>query len=61
MGGEKSNSMRQYMNALEDMNTEAVEYIRGIPVVKTFQQSVFSFKGFHDAILRYRDWAYKYA
>lgn len=61
MGGEKSNSMRQYMDALEDMNTEAVEYIRGIPVVKTFQQSVFSFKGFHEAILRYRDWAYKYA
>ena len=34
--------MRQYQNALEDMNNEAVEYVRGIPVVKTFQQSIFS-------------------
>ena len=54
-------AMRQYENALEDMNNEAVEYVRGIPVVKTFQQSVFSFKRFHDAILRYRDWAVSYA
>lgn len=52
--------MRQYQNALEDMNNEAVEYVRGIPVVKTFQQSIFSFKSFHDSILRYRDWAVNY-
>lgn len=60
MGPGLEESMRQYQNALEDMNNEAVEYVRGIPVVKTFQQSVFSFKSFHDAILRYRDWAVNY-
>lgn len=52
--------MKQYQNALEDMNNEAVEYVRGIPVVKTFQQSIFTFKSFHDSILRYRDWAVNY-
>lgn len=52
--------MRQYQNALEDMNNEAVEYVRGIPVVKTFQQSIFSFKSFHDSIQRYRDWSVHY-
>lgn len=60
MGPNSAESMKQYQNALEDMNNEAVEYVRGIPVVKTFQQSIFSFKNFHGAILRYRDWAVKY-
>lgn len=60
LGTGMKEAMNQYQNALEDMNNEAVEYIRGIPVVKTFQQSVFSFKNFHDAILRYKDWSVKY-
>ena len=47
--------MQQYMNSLEEMNTEAVEYVRGIPVVKVFQQTVFSFKNFHKSIIKYRD------
>ena len=42
------------------MNTEAVEYVRGIPVVKVFQQTVFSFKNFHDSIMRYKDMVFKY-
>lgn len=60
LGTGMAECMRQYQNALEDMNNEAVEYVRGIPVVKTFQQSIFSFKSFHDSILRYRDWAVNY-
>ena len=52
--------MKTYMSALEEMNTEAVEYVRGIPVVKVFQQTVFSFKNFHDSILRYKDMVYRY-
>lgn len=60
MGPGFAESMKQYQNALEDMNNEAVEYVRGIPVVKTFQQSIFSFQNFHESILRYRDWAVKY-
>lgn len=45
--------MQSYMNALEEMNTEAVEYVRGIPVVKVFQQTIYSFKNFHRSILDY--------
>ena len=52
--------MKTYMSSLEEMNTEAVEYVRGIPVVKVFQQTVFSFKRFHGSILRYKDMVYRY-
>lgn len=61
MGPSLADGMKQYQNALEDMNNEAVEYVRGVPVVKTFGQSVFSFKRFHASIERYRNWAVKYA
>ena len=60
MGTGMAECMKQYQNALEDMNSEAVEYVRGIPVVKTFQQSIFSFKSFHDSIIRYKNWAVNY-
>ena len=52
--------MRQYGNALEAMSNEAVEYVRGIPVVKTFGQSVFSFKKFKTAIDEYEKWVISY-
>lgn len=52
--------MKQYQNALEDMNNEAVEYVRGIPVVKTFGQTVFSFKRFKGSIDRYNTWVVAY-
>lgn len=61
MGSDLAESMKQYTDALEDMNNEAVEYVRGIPVVKTFGQTVFSFKSFHKAIERYKKWAVDYA
>ncbi len=61
MGPGMAKAMNEYQNALEDMNNEAVEYVRGIPVVKTFQQSIFSFRSFHDSILRYKNWAMNYA
>lgn len=53
--------MNEYQNALEDMSNEAVEYVRGIPVVKTFGQTVFSFRRFRDSIDRYSEWAISYA
>ncbi|WP_124067741.1 ABC transporter ATP-binding protein [Clostridium sp. E02] len=59
-GPSSKDKMKEYQNSLEDMNNEAVEYVRGIPVVKTFQQSVFSFKTFHDSILRYKKWVVEY-
>lgn len=52
---------KEYMDKLEDMSSEAVEYVRGIPVVKTFGQSVFSFKRFTDAIFSYRDMVAQYS
>ena len=50
----------RYGNALEAMSNEAVEYVRGIPVVKTFGQSVFSFKKFKAAIDEYEKWVVSY-
>ncbi len=61
MGGDNANFMEGYMTALETMNKEAVEYIRGIPVVKVFQQTVYSFKNFHAAIKQYEKYASGYA
>lgn len=52
--------MKEYQNALDDMSNEAVEYIRGIPVVKTFGQTVFSFKKFKTSIDRYGEWVISY-
>lgn len=61
MTGEKMRQkMTEYQNALDDMSNEAVEYVRGIPVVKTFGQTVFSFKRFKDSIDRYSTWAIAY-
>ena len=55
MNPRNNNFQKQYLDAQEKMSGEAVEYVRGIPVVKVFQQTVFSFKRFHDSIIRYRD------
>lgn len=52
--------MKEYQNALESMNNEAVEYVRGIPVVKTFGQTVFSFKRFKGSIDSYHKWVIAY-
>lgn len=60
LGSSMASAMSEYQSALEDINHQAVEYVRGIPVVKTFQQSVFSFRRFHDAILNYKKWAVNY-
>lgn len=50
-----------YQGALGDMNKEAVEYVRGISVVKTFQQTVHTFQTFKESILRYGEFASGYA
>ena len=59
-GKEMEEKMRQYSDALAAMSGEAVEYVRGIPVVKTFGQSVFSFKKFKAAIDEYEKWVVAY-
>jgi len=60
MGNKGKKFMESYMTSLEDMNTEAVEYVRGIPVVKVFQQTVFSFKKFHNSIISYKKMVFEY-
>ena len=59
-GKSMQEKMTQYQNALADMSSEAVEYVRGIPVVKTFGQTVFSFKKFKAAIDNYERWTIAY-
>ena len=59
-GSNMKKKMEEYQNALADMSNEAVEYVRGIPVVKTFNQTVFSFKKFKNSIERYEKWVIAY-
>ncbi len=59
-GSNMQKKMAEYQNALDDMSNEAVEYVRGIPVVKTFGQTVFSFKKFKGSIDRYGTWVIAY-
>ena len=59
-GAKMRQKMAEYQNALDDMSNEAVEYVRGIPVVKTFGQTVFSFKRFKGAIDNYSKWVIAY-
>ena len=59
-GKSMQEKMAEYTNALEDMSNEAVEYVRGIAVVKTFGQTVFSFKRFKESIERYGVWVIAY-
>lgn len=60
MNPRRNNFQRMYLDAQERMSSEAVEYVRGIPVVKVFRQTVFSFKRFYDSIIAYRDLVTQY-
>ncbi len=60
MGPKMAEDMKQYQNALEVMSAEAVEYVRGIPVLKTFGQTIFSFRRFKSAIDNYEKWTLDY-
>lgn len=59
-GQRMKDKMEEYQNALDEMSSEAVEYVRGIPVVKTFGQSVYSFKRFQVSIRKYEKWTIAY-
>ncbi len=60
MSAEGKNFQKMYYDSLEEMSSESVEYIRGIPVVKTFGQSIFSFKRFYDSIINYKEMVHAY-
>ncbi len=59
-GSGMEQKMKEYQNALSDMSNEAVEYVRGVPVVKTFGQTIFSFKRFKNSIDNYETWVIAY-
>lgn len=59
-GKKMEQKMKEYQNALDNMSNEAVEYVRGIPVVKTFGQTVYSFKKFKASIDNYGKWVISY-
>ncbi len=61
MGKGQPERIKQYQSALENMNNEATEYVRGIPVVKTFNQSIFSFERFYNVINDYKKYVSQYA
>ena len=56
-----SGFMQKYENALEQMNNAGTEYVRGISVIKTFNQSVYYFKNFYTSIMNYKEFVYKYS
>ncbi len=61
MTSTKGKSFQQmYYDSLEEMSSESVEYIRGIPVVKTFGQTIFSFKRFYKSIMKYKEMVLAY-
>lgn len=51
---------KNYFDSLEEMSSESVEYVRGIPVVKTFGQTIFSFKQFYNSIIKYKEMVHAY-
>lgn len=59
-GKEAQNTMKAYFDAQERIHSSAIQYVQGIPVVKIFGQTVFSFKKFHNDLIAYRDWAVAY-
>ncbi|MDR2743321.1 MAG: ABC transporter ATP-binding protein/permease [Treponema sp.] len=60
-GGKKANVfMEKYQTSLEEMNNAAVEYVRGISVVKAFNQTIFSFRRFHEVIMNYSKFVREY-
>lgn len=56
-GKNAKKGMKAYFDSLEKINSSAIQYVRGIPVVKVFGQTVYSFKKFKDDLYSYRDWA----
>ena len=60
ISGESQKFMVDYQKSLEKMNSEAVEYVRGIPVTKTFQQNHYSYKNFYKSIRDYRKFVSRY-
>ncbi|WP_324825264.1 ABC transporter ATP-binding protein [Sinanaerobacter sp. ZZT-01] len=60
MSAEGKKFQKLYFDSLEEMSSESVEYIRGIPVVKTFGQTIFSFKRFYDSIIKYKEMVHAY-
>ncbi|MCY9514843.1 ABC transporter ATP-binding protein/permease [Paenibacillus apiarius] len=61
MAGKKAKAgLKEYFDALENINTSSIQYVRGMPSIKIFGQTVHSFRKFHDDMIKYRDFSLKY-
>ncbi|WP_238654582.1 ABC transporter ATP-binding protein [Paenibacillus piscarius] len=60
MGSKGEDSVQNYHQALEQIGASAVQYVRGMPAVKVFGQTVHSFRKFYGDMIRYRDYCLKY-
>lgn len=61
MGPKAAEGLKEYYDSLENINTSSVQYVRGMPSIKIFGQTVRSFRKFYDDIISYRDFTTKYA
>ena len=62
MFGQKAQvGLKEYYDALENINTSSVQYVRGMPTIKIFGQTVHSFRRFYQDIIAYRDFSTRYA
>lgn len=60
MGDKARESLKGYFDALERINASAVQYVRGMPAVKVFGQTVHSFRKFYQDMMYYRDYCVQY-
>lgn len=61
MGEQAKEWVKLYYDALEEINASAVQYVRGMPAVKVFGQTVHSFRRFYDDMVRYRDFCVRFS
>lgn len=59
--GAMKENMGKYQKASEEMNNASVEYVRGMSVVKAFNQTASSFKKLQEAISGYTEWVLKFS
>lgn len=60
-GKKMKTGLAEFYDALEDINTSATQYVRGMPSIKILGQTIYSFRKFYDDVLKYRDFSMKYA
>ncbi|CQR73892.1 Putative multidrug export ATP-binding/permease protein [Sporomusa ovata DSM 2662] len=61
MAGKKAKAgLKEYFDALENISASSIQYVRGMPSIKIFGQTVHSFQKFYDDMVKYRDFSVRY-